>query len=613
MSFRARLLILFTLTIAGAVALVTLGVMTTSRRAFEQQDSNHSEAFVAEFQREFARRGQDIAGNVQDIAQAEGTLRMAIELSRPQADPSLYVSDARGLAASHQFDFLELVASDGTIISSAQWPARFGYKNDWVAQPQDWAAQGAFLKREELPDGPALALLAVSTVTVGERKIYVVGGQRLAKEFLASLVLPSGMRALLYQNLDANFSPQDLTDTNGPLGQAEKFAPLIDEERLHPGELSALVRWTDDKASAESFHAWPLLGRQKELLGVLLVGSSRRDLVLMERWIFMLALAVAAGGVLFGVLLSLWASARISRPVRKLAEAAREVAAGRWNTHVDVRSRDEMGELARAFNKMTGQLAEQRDRLLQAERVAAWREVARRLAHELKNPLFPMQITVENLQRAREQKPDQFDEVFRESAATLLAELENLKTIIGRFSDFARMPAPELRPVNLNEIARGVVKLFEAQFSAVGRPQITPEMYLDEKLPVIHADASLLHRALENLVLNAMDAMPGGGTLSVRTGHHDGMVRLDISDSGSGLTREECERLFTPYYTTKQHGTGLGLAIVQSVVSDHGGTIAVESEPGSGTTFRIELPDRPPVHLVQAPAAPQKRPVAAEV
>jgi signal transduction histidine kinase len=217
------------------------------------------------------------------------------------------------------------------------------------------------------------------------------------------------------------------------------------------------------------------------------------------------------------------------------------------------------------------------------------------------------------LQRAREQKPDQFDEVFRESAATLLAELENLKTIIGRFSDFARMPAPELRPVNLNEIARGVVKLFEAQFSAVGRPQITPEMYLDEKLPVIHADASLLHRALENLVLNAMDAMPGGGTLSVRTGHHDGMVRLDISDSGSGLTREECERLFTPYYTTKQHGTGLGLAIVQSVVSDHGGTIAVESEPGSGTTFRIELPDRPPVHLVQAPAAPQKRPVAAEV
>jgi nitrogen fixation/metabolism regulation signal transduction histidine kinase len=421
------------------------------------------------------------------------------------------------------------------------------------------------------------------------------------------------MRALLYKNLDPKFSPQDLSDANGPVGQAEKFEPLIDAERAHPSEMRGLVKWTNDKAGAETFHAWPLLGRQKELLGVLLVGSSRRDLVNMERWIFMLALSVAAGAVLFGVLLSLWASARISRPVQKLAAAAREVAAGRWNTHVDVRSRDEIGELARSFNKMTEQLSEQRDRLLQAERVAAWREVARRLAHELKNPLFPMQITVENLQRAREQNPDQFDEVFHESATTLLAEIENLKTIIGRFSDFARMPPPELRPVNLNEIARGVVKLFEAQFSAVGRPQITPELYLDESLPVIHADASLLHRALENLVLNGMDAMPAGGTLTLRTGHHDGMVRLDISDSGSGLTREECERLFTPYYTTKQHGTGLGLAIVQSVVSDHGGTIAVESEPGCGTTFRIELPDRPPVQLVHAPPQQAKRPVPAEV
>jgi signal transduction histidine kinase len=170
------------------------------------------------------------------------------------------------------------------------------------------------------------------------------------------------------------------------------------------------------------------------------------------------------------------------------------------------------------------------------------------------------------------------------------------------------MPPPELRPVNVNEIVRGVVKLFEAQFSAVGRPQITPELYLDESLPVIHADATLLHRAMENLVLNAMDAMPAGGTLTLRTAQRNGAVRLEVADSGTGLTREECERLFTPYYTTKQHGTGLGLAIVQSVVSDHGGTIAVESEPGSGTTFRIELPSRPPAE----PSAPPKHPANPE-
>ena len=113
---------------------------------------------------------------------------------------------------------------------------------------------------------------------------------------------------------------------------------------------------------------------------------------------------------------------------------------------------------------------------------------------------------------------------------------------------------------------------------------------LDESLDTVAADPDLLHRALSNLVLNALDAMPEGGSITVRTSATPGHVRIEVSDTGSGLTREECERLFTPYYTTKHHGTGLGLAIVQSVVSDHGGSITVDSAPGKGTTFRIDLP-----------------------
>jgi nitrogen fixation/metabolism regulation signal transduction histidine kinase len=230
---------------------------------------------------------------------------------------------------------------------------------------------------------------------------------------------------------------------------------------------------------------------------------------------------------------------------------------------------------------------------VQAERVAAWRELARRLAHELRNPLFPLQLTLENLQRAREQTPDQFDEIFAESTATLRAELDNLKTIVGRFSDFSKMPAPQLQSVNVNEAVRNAVRLYDAQFTVLGRPPITPELYLDEALPLIQADPDLLHRAFSNLVLNSLDAMAAGGTLTIRTGQHNGAVRVEVTDTGAGLTSEECERLFTPYYTTKRHGTGLGLAIVQSVVSDHHGKISVESAPGSGATFRIELPVRP--------------------
>jgi len=327
---------------------------------------------------------------------------------------------------------------------------------------------------------------------------------------------------------------------------------------------------------------------------VLLVGSSRKELVTLNNFIRWLAILVGGAGIVLGVALSWWVAARITRPVERLAAGARRVAAGDWKTRVEVHSGDEIGQLATAFNDMTRQLDSQRERLLQAERVAAWRELARRLAHELKNPLFPMQITVENLQRARELSSEQFDEIFFESTATLRAELANLNAIIGRFSDFARMPAPQLQPVNVNETVRNAVKLFEPQFSPLGRPPITPELFLDDSVALIQADPELLHRALQNLVLNAMDAMPAGGTLTIRTQNGHGAVRVEVTDTGTGLTEEECARVFTPYYTTKQHGTGLGLAIVQSVVSDHGGKISVESQPGCGATFRIELPLRPP-------------------
>jgi signal transduction histidine kinase len=576
------------------VTLVAWAVSTYARRAFERLDSQRSEALVAQFRREFSRRGEEVVRRVEGIADAEATVRMAIDLNRPQADPSLYVNDARGLATSHQLDFVEISADDGTLISSADWPARLGHKNDWVTLEKGWRSKGAFLRRVELPENVALSLTAVRTVRVGEKNLYIIGGQRLDKEFLASLVLPAGMRALLYRNLEPTFVPSALTDASGEVAQADRFALLIEQVRRQLREVKQTIQWTPNPADTETFHAIPLTGRHGELLGVLLVGSSRREMATLVNFIRNLSLVVAGGGILLGLFLSWWVSARVTRPVERLAAGAREVAAGEWETRVDVGSHDEIGELARAFNNMTQQLLEQRERLVQAERVAAWRELARRLAHELKNPLFPLQITVENLQRAREKKPEQFDEVFRESTTTLRAELQDLNAIVGRFSDFARMPAPELQPVNINEAVRSAVKLFEAQFSAVGRPPITPELYLDEGVATIQADPELLHRALQNLVLNSLDAMPGGGTLTIRTAGRDGAVRLEVSDTGTGLTQEECARLFTPYYSTKQHGTGLGLAIVQSVVSDHGGRISVESKPGCGTTFRIELPAQPP-------------------
>jgi len=579
MTFRTRLLLIFTVAVVVSVVLVEWAVSVTTRRAFESLEAQRAGEMVAQFRREFERRGDEIVRAVNGIAASEAAIDIAMA-----PDVSPYYGEAAALAAAHGLDLLELVAGDGAIVSSSEWPARFGYKEDWLAAG-GWPANRAFLRREELPDGFTLALAAVGTAAAGDRKLYIVGGRRLDRDFLSTLALPAGMRVLLYRNLDSQFSPANLIEggTNpGPLPVA-RLRPFLEGVLKDSRERAGAV---GSGADAATLHAIPLTGPENSPLGVLLISSSRRELARLEAFLRWTGIAVAACGIALGIALSWWATARVTRPVRKLAESAGQVAAGNWGTTVEIASADEIGQLARAFNRMTHQLVEQRERLVQAERVAAWRELARRLAHELKNPLFPLQITVENMQRARESHPEQFEEVFREGAATLLAELANLKQIVGRFSDFAKMPAPEMQPVNLSSLAAEALKLMAPQLA---RARIETRLELDPRLPAVSADAEQMTRALRNLVFNAIDAMPDGGTLTVRTIAQPPGVRVEVSDTGQGLTREECQRLFTPYYTTKTHGTGLGLAIVQSVVADHGGRVSVESEPGKGTTFRIDL------------------------
>jgi signal transduction histidine kinase len=602
MSFRTKLFWVFLLTVLVTVSLVGYSVTYYSRAAFEEIDRERTAALVSQFQKEYVQRGEEIGRQLDSIINTEITVKTAIDLANPNADQSLYFRDATGIAQDHGLDFVEIINFQGTLISSAQYPARAGYKEDWVTQVSDWHDVPAFLRKEETADGSDLSLSVVRSYPVEKKNLYIVGGKRMDRRLLASLVLPSGMRALLYRNLEQNFSPTQLVDANDTLQNPERFESLINQVRNQSQPVVKTVDWTGDAADAETFHSIPLMGRNGEVLGALLVGSSRRELVLLTRKIVWIAAGVGVAALLIGLILTSWISRRITRPIEELADGARDVASGRWDRHIDLHGRDEVGQLAGAFNEMTHTLASQKERLVQAERVAAWRELARRLAHELRNPLFPLQITVENLQRARQLGPEQFQEVFNESTATLKAELANLNAIVGRFSDFSKMPAPQFTRLRINEALRDAMRLFEPQFNTVGKPPVKTELFLAESLPEVDADPDLLHKAFQNLILNALDVMPAGGTLTLRTSERDGKVRIEVSDTGKGLTPEECSRLFTPYYTTKQLGTGLGLAIVQSIVSDHQGTISVSSEEGRGTTFRIDLPQKQPNVLVRQQA-----------
>jgi two-component system nitrogen regulation sensor histidine kinase NtrY len=599
-SLRQKLLLLFSLTVAAAVAAVAWTVLVRIRQVFEKRDQEETALFVRQFQREFQHRSSDVAAAVDRIAGQERVRSMAFELVQSN-DAAPYLNEAQALAQDAQLDFLEIIGPDGNIVSSAQWPARFGYPEPAANEP----AQAPFLKYEDLPDRKTeLGLFAVRAIRGSEPAVKLVGGRRLDQSFLADLPVTPGMQVYLYNDPPPDsvadvvspsegfpplqFDPKRLFSASGEVANAGHYQQLIDSARHGGQQVNGVLYLTPRREDSVSATAIPLKNSAGNVLAVLTVAISRSGLVAEQQQIRATAYGVASGGILLAIIFSLWIAARVSRPVEELARAAEEVASGSWGTQVPVRGRDEVAVLARSFNHMTEQLTNQREKLVQSERVAAWRELARRLAHELKNPLFPLQLTVENLVRARQLPQAEFDEVFRESTQTLSMEIANLKKIIGRFSDFSKMPKPELELIDARDVIARVRALYV--LGDEEGPKINVETDVDDRPMPLMVDPELLHRALSNLVLNAKDAMPEGGTVTISARPKGEAVELRVVDTGLGLTPEECERLFTPYYTTKQHGTGLGLAIVQSVVADHAGTIAVESRDGQGATFVITLP-----------------------
>jgi signal transduction histidine kinase len=572
-------MLLFAFVVVIAVALVAWTVSLRTRAAFETMDQQRTAALTAQIRAEFQREGDDVGQTLSRMAVRDSVQQLAFSLTHG-GDASQYLQEASSLAQEYQLDFLEIVQADGTIVSSAQWPARFGYKR---ALPPLGQTE-AFLKNEEIPDGTALGMIAARPVHTSDGSIYLIGGKKVDRSLIESLSLPPGMYVWLYRPTAA--------DANDIIGQSvAEPNTILDVAKAAQGgqEKSGFVQISKASNDRATTQAIPLKDDAGNVAAVLLVGASRKPLLELQKNIKAMAFTVAGIGILLAIAASLWIAARFTRPIEQLATASREIAEGNWDVQVEPGHGTELQQLAESFNTMSRQLIEQRDRLVQTERVAAWRELARRLAHELKNPLFPLQITVENMIRAREIAPGEFDEIFKESTSTLLAEISNLKTIIGRFSDFSKMPKPQVQNVSLNELVRRIATLHGPQLKDSAKT-ITLNLELDESLTEIPLDPDLFHRVVSNLVLNAIDAMPEGGTLTLRTRDTGERARLEISDTGTGLTPEERDRIFTPYYTTKHHGTGLGLAVVQSVVSDHRGTITVNSETGRSTTFIIDLP-----------------------
>jgi nitrogen fixation/metabolism regulation signal transduction histidine kinase len=513
------------------------------------------EAQVASAVGALASRDHPLNGFLMELSRADppGTVPSeTLDRMRQYAGPAM-----RGLA----LDVLAITYGDKLLVAPhRQNPT--GVRDKVPSQRARGMPGKTFFTRDKVQVGPklesVLVVEAAQTATEGSYELAVLAGRRVGADLLTSVRSPG--------RVDAR-----LVDASGevrvpPVTQAwDEMAGGAPIRIALPGPDGAAVAWLE-----------------------VAVSDGGLDRVLTRVTLVSIALAVAAVGVM--VLLGLVVARRTTRDLDGLVAGANAAARGDLEHRVPVKSKDEIGEVGSAFNFMMEDLRSAKDRLTIAERIAAWQEVARRLAHEIKNPLTPIQMAMDTLRKSWSKQHPEFEEILEESTSTVLEEADRLKRIVSEFSDFARMPKPDFQRCDLNDVVGSALALYQGAAPV--------EHSLAPGLPPIEADKGQLSQVLLNLVENARDAIgqTAGGkiTVATRLGEAADRVALVVEDNGPGVPSDLRDRVFQPYFTTKQGrgGTGLGLAIVHRIVSDHGGRIALVEPAKGGARFVVELPLR---------------------
>ncbi len=321
-------------------------------------------------------------------------------------------------------------------------------------------------------------------------------------------------------------------------------------------------------------------------------GPLRREVRALRHRTLYIALGALLVAFFAAVLMTLW----LSRPLGELEGAARRVASGDLESELEVTERGEVGRTMHAFNAMTRELAATRKKLLRAERIAAWREVARRIAHEVKNPLQPIQMEIETMRKLHARGDPDFHTEFDSSTQVILDEVKRLNAMVTEFSRFARLPRPRPEALDLREIVEHVTSLH-------GTGEV--ELVVDADHAMVRADREQITQALVNLLQNAIDAAVArhgsdGGMVRVRVRAQNEGATLEVADNGVGIDTATRQKIFEPYFTTKASGTGLGLAIVHRIVGDHGGVIDVKDGIDGGVAFSVRLPQQGPPPEIEA-------------
>ncbi len=301
----------------------------------------------------------------------------------------------------------------------------------------------------------------------------------------------------------------------------------------------------------------------------------RKDIELYSYFIFVfLSLAALT---LFFLSFSL-----ISRPLKRLQLAAASLAAGDWSIQVRENRFSPLNDLIVSFNRMVTELESGRNKLVRAEKELAWREMARVMAHEIKNPLTPIRLSLDRLETKYKEGSDQIQDILERVLSVIREEVTNLQTLAGEFSQFARLPEAELRPLELHHFLNDILEPYRSSADI-------QYQFSNEPLTLL-ADRIQFKQVIVNLVQNGIQASGESPVITLTTEKDGNQVKIGIADKGKGIEPDQLNKIFEPYYTRREKGTGLGLAIVKRIVENHNGTIQVESEPGKGSVFMLRFP-----------------------
>jgi len=583
---RAKLILVFVLT-AIVVTAVTAGVLTRIVTvSFEREYRSTLERKIAAVDLVLEQRGRRVSSALRRLE----VLLAGPELPRLQrllgGGPAV-VDEAAHLAALVGLDRLTILDGEGTVVSSLNWPERAGLPDEAARR---FEPDRLVLRWVADPGGEGLALVTARRLEAGRRALILVGGSTLEQDFLEEAA--AGHPAWLFvpgRQSVASFSTGNATIDPGTLGRIARGEGDAVETDV-PGDGDG-GRWSVGRRELRDDAA--------QTVGAVLLAVSRTGLDVLQRRLLTAFLVLGLLSAILAAVVALWVSSRISRPVVRLVRAVDAIASGRADYTFPRRAEDELEALEEAFSRLQRSLETQRNRSVAAERVAAWREVARHVAHEVKNPLAPIRLTVENLIRARRKQPGMFDELFEEGSRTILEEVEQLRRLVSEFSEFARLPAPKPTRTDLHGLVDDVLNLYGSEnWMEVERSYASGS-------PSVEVDSEQMNRALKNVVGNAVEAMrdhpPRGNRhrLAVRTAIEDDRVAVEIADSGPGIPPSVAGRIFEPYFTTKREGTGLGMAIAYRIVTEHGGWIAAENREEGGARILIHLP-------LAAPSRPER-------